>query len=134
MSYVDLHPLVCVIPVLGATHLAQEALAGLASTEDFSNVTLRKTDTSSRSALNEHLPYNDVMLLHVKGKYGRSRKGQSPCYYVCIRLDSKDIFSSHAFISDARFDQLCMIRSCFVYTLCLKKNAQFFMFGITRQK
>jgi len=47
--------------------LAQEALAGLASTEDFSNVTLRKTDESSRSTLSEYLPYSDVMLLHVKG-------------------------------------------------------------------
>jgi len=53
--------------VLGTTHLAQEALAGLASKEDFSNVTLRKTDASSRSAVNEYLPYSDVMLLHVKG-------------------------------------------------------------------
>lgn len=56
------------LAVLGTTHLAQEALAGLASKEDFSNVTLRKTsDSSARSALNEYLPYNDVMLLHVKG-------------------------------------------------------------------
>jgi len=40
----------------------------LASTEDFSNVTLRKTDASSRSAVSEYLPYTDVMLLHVKGQ------------------------------------------------------------------
>ena len=64
------------VAVLGTTHLAQEALAGLASTEDFSTVTLRKTAdaSSARSALNEHLPYTDVMLLHVKGTIRRHRR------------------------------------------------------------
>jgi supervillin len=54
--------------VLGTTHFAQEALAGLASKEDFTNVALRKTDMSSRSATSEHLPYTELMLLHVKGE------------------------------------------------------------------
>ena len=65
----NVHRCCLFVSVLGTTHLAQEALAGLASTEDFSNVTLRKTDASSRSAVSEYLPYNDVMLLHVKGKW-----------------------------------------------------------------
>lgn len=54
--------------VLGTTHFAQEALAGLASKEDFTNVALRKTDPASRSSAGEHLPYSELMLLHVKGK------------------------------------------------------------------
>jgi len=70
------------ISVLGTTHLAQEALAGLASTEDFSNVTLRKTDASSRSAVSEYLPYNDVMLLHVKGKLKNYIRVTSPCLVI----------------------------------------------------
>ena len=48
-------------------------MAGLASTEDFSNVMLRKTDATSRSAMTEYLPYHDVMLLHVKGKFADVR-------------------------------------------------------------
>ncbi|XP_060818498.1 supervillin isoform X1 [Bombus pascuorum] len=47
--------------------LAMEALAGLASTEDFSNITLRNvTDTNISS--NRLQPYKDLMLLLIKGR------------------------------------------------------------------
>ncbi|XP_052080646.1 uncharacterized protein LOC127718635 [Mytilus californianus] len=45
---------------------AQAALAGLASTEDFASVNLRRTD--SMKGLNSIDPYKDLMLLHVKGR------------------------------------------------------------------
>ncbi|XP_033299173.1 supervillin isoform X1 [Bombus bifarius] len=47
--------------------LAMEALAGLASTEDFSNITLRNvTDTNISS--NRLQPYKDLMLILIKGR------------------------------------------------------------------
>lgn len=50
--------------------LAQAALAGLASKENFSKVALRKTDESSVPAalVGRHNPFQDLMLLHVKGR------------------------------------------------------------------
>ncbi|XP_076089117.1 uncharacterized protein LOC143059490 isoform X5 [Mytilus galloprovincialis] len=45
---------------------AQAALAGLASTENFASVNLRRTD--SMKGLNSIDPYKDLMLLHVKGR------------------------------------------------------------------
>ncbi|XP_031843852.1 supervillin isoform X2 [Nomia melanderi] len=47
--------------------LAMEALAGLASTEDFSNVTLRNVAESNVS-LNKLQPYKDLMLILIKGR------------------------------------------------------------------
>lgn len=44
-----------------------EALAGLASTEDFSTVTLRNV-TESSILTNKLQPYKDVMLILVKGR------------------------------------------------------------------
>jgi len=49
---------------------AVEALAGLASKENFSKVELRKTDSSSLPAslaLRQN-PFSDLMLLHIKGE------------------------------------------------------------------
>lgn len=49
---------------------AVEALAGLASKENFSKVELRKTDSSSlpASLAMRQNPFCDLMLLHIKGK------------------------------------------------------------------
>ncbi|XP_076662287.1 supervillin isoform X1 [Halictus rubicundus] len=47
--------------------LAMEALAGLASTEDFSNVTLRNVAESNVST-NKLQPYKDLMLILIKGR------------------------------------------------------------------
>jgi len=45
--------------------LSQEALAGLASTENFSKVALCKVDSVNR--LGNFQPFTDKMLLHIKG-------------------------------------------------------------------
>jgi len=47
------------------TPLAREALAALASKEDFASVNLRKSGDSTPTLLP---PYKDLMLLHVKGR------------------------------------------------------------------
>ncbi|XP_076247383.1 supervillin isoform X2 [Calliopsis andreniformis] len=47
--------------------LAMEALAGLASTEDFSNVTLRNIAETNMS-INKLQPYKDLMLILIKGR------------------------------------------------------------------
>ncbi|XP_025422074.1 supervillin isoform X2 [Sipha flava] len=47
------------------TPLAREALAALASKEDFASVNLRKSGDSTPSLLP---PYKDLMLLHIKGR------------------------------------------------------------------
>ncbi|CAK9816931.1 SVIL [Anthophora plagiata] len=47
--------------------LAMEALAGLASTEDFSNITLRNVAETNIST-NRLQPYKDLMLLLIKGR------------------------------------------------------------------
>uniref|UniRef100_A0A8C4NJG6 HP domain-containing protein n=2 Tax=Eptatretus burgeri TaxID=7764 RepID=A0A8C4NJG6_EPTBU len=50
------------------SRLADCALAGLASREDFSRVSLRKTSGSQPSSNNSALPYKSPMLLKVKGR------------------------------------------------------------------
>ncbi len=51
------------------SHLAAEALAGLASKEDFSSVQLRQSDTSQVGRGTELIPYKtDLMLLQIKGR------------------------------------------------------------------
>lgn len=47
--------------------LAMEALAGLASTEDFSNITLRNVAETNIST-NKLQPFKDLMLLLIKGR------------------------------------------------------------------
>lgn len=47
------------------TPLAREALAALASKEDFASVSLRKSGDLTPSLLP---PYKDLMLLHIKGR------------------------------------------------------------------
>ncbi|XP_046380954.2 supervillin-like isoform X3 [Haliotis rufescens] len=48
---------------------AQEALAGLASKENFSKVALRKAESSTPGGTGSFQPYKPLMLLHVKGRY-----------------------------------------------------------------
>jgi len=79
----------CFLSVLGTTHFAQEALAGLASKEDFTNVALRKTDHSTRAITGEYLPHSDLMLLHVKGEttnLNNFRESQGCCSEIRIRV------------------------------------------------
>lgn len=59
---------------------AQAALAGLASTENFAKVSLRKTDeTSSQIGTSRLEPYKDLMLLHVKGRRRVQVRLVEPC-------------------------------------------------------
>ncbi|KAJ8320361.1 hypothetical protein KUTeg_001948 [Tegillarca granosa] len=59
---------------------AQAALAGLASTENFAKVSLRKTDeTSSQISTSRLEPYKDLMLLHVKGRRRVQVRLVEPC-------------------------------------------------------
>jgi len=52
------------------SQFAEEALAGLASTENFSKVALCKVDSVNRQG--DFQPFADKMLLHVKGSFSRS--------------------------------------------------------------
>ena len=57
------------VSVIGTVPLAQEALAGLASNENFSKVTLKKSSSFGAATPGEKLlPYKDLMLLHIKGE------------------------------------------------------------------
>lgn len=57
-------------PVAGKANIAQEALAGLASKENFSKVALKKADSFTATTPGaSHLPYRHPMLLQVKGQY-----------------------------------------------------------------
>jgi supervillin len=44
------------------------ALAGLASKENFSNVSLRSVNISEQMSNNSAVPYKNVMLMQVKGE------------------------------------------------------------------
>ena len=55
----------CFLAVSQNSGFAVEALAGLASKENFSKVELRKTDSTGASRLD---PYQPLMLIHIKGK------------------------------------------------------------------
>ena len=62
----SLNIMTCFFSVSRGAGFAEAALAGLASREDFSNVSLRRTD--SLKGLNTIDPYKELMLLHVKGR------------------------------------------------------------------
>ena len=49
----------------GKSHLAAEALAGLASTEDFKSMALK---SAAIPIIQSWLPYKPVMLIHIKGR------------------------------------------------------------------
>ena len=56
--------------VAGQANFAQEALAGLASKENFSQILLKKTEGTVSTPGGSSAgcdPYRDVMLLHIKG-------------------------------------------------------------------
>ena len=55
----------CAVAVTLTSRFTQEALAGLASTENFSKVSLCKVDSTNR--LGNFQPFTDRMLLHIKG-------------------------------------------------------------------
>ena len=58
------------ILVSGQASFATEALAGLASKENFTKVNLRKTESfggSTPGSAGKFEPFTDLMLIHVKG-------------------------------------------------------------------
>ncbi|XP_066305316.1 uncharacterized protein [Branchiostoma lanceolatum] len=67
---------------------ASSALAGLASTEDFSNVSLRSTQ-SQQASHEQLLPFKDVMLLQVKGRRHVQTRLVQP---KAVSLNSGDCF------------------------------------------
>ncbi|XP_078621818.1 uncharacterized protein LOC144888044 isoform X4 [Branchiostoma floridae x Branchiostoma japonicum] len=67
---------------------ASSALAGLASTEDFSNVSLRSTQ-SQQASHEQLLPFRDVMLLQVKGRRHVQTRLVEP---KAVSLNSGDCF------------------------------------------
>ncbi len=73
------------------SHLAAEALAGLASREDFSNVLLRRGDVSQAGRDLDLVPYKpDVMLLQVKGRRA--------CQPRLVEPKAKSVNSGDAFV------------------------------------
>lgn len=70
--------------VARSSNLAVEALAGLASVEDFKSVSLK----SSSLPLNQSwLPYKNTMLLHIKGRTHVQTRLVAPCFASINRGD-----------------------------------------------
>lgn len=76
--------------IIGTVPLAQEALAGLASNENFTKVSLKKASSFGAATPGEKLlPYKELMLLHVKGR----RHCQLRLVEPCVRsINSGDCF------------------------------------------
>ena len=69
---------------------AVEALAGLASTEDFTNVSLKKSSTNQNQNQNQLLvPYKEIMLLLIKGRRHIQTRLIEPVYQ---NINSGDCF------------------------------------------
>ncbi|XP_041374450.1 supervillin-like isoform X3 [Gigantopelta aegis] len=69
---------------------AQEALAGLASKENFSKIELRKTDEGATPGTSKrHEPFKSLMLLHIKGRRNVQTRLVEPSY---TSLNSGDCF------------------------------------------
>lgn len=73
-----------VFPVARSSNLSVEALAGLASVEDFKSVSLK----SSSLPLNQSwLPHKPLMLLHIKGRTHVQTRLVAPCFASINRGD-----------------------------------------------
>lgn len=60
--------IVCFLSVNKNSGFSNEALAGLASKENFSNINLRSVSISEQMSNNSAVPYKKLMLLQVKGQ------------------------------------------------------------------
>lgn len=56
------------IPVNKTSEYSEAALAGLASKENFSSVSLRSVNISDQMSNNSAVPYKNPMLMQIKGK------------------------------------------------------------------
>lgn len=54
-------------PVTKSSEYSEAALAGLASKENFSSVSLRSVNISQQMSNNSAVPYKNLMLMQVKG-------------------------------------------------------------------
>lgn len=71
MEKLSLHPRPVVAAGQKSSEYSEAALAGLASKENFSSVSLRNVHTSEQISNNSALPFKKLMLIQVKG--------QTPC-------------------------------------------------------
>lgn len=69
------HP--SIFPVSANSSFSEVTLAGLASKENFSNVSLRSVNLTEQNSNNSAVPYKKLMLLQVKGIEGREDDTQS---------------------------------------------------------
>ena len=56
-----------ILPVSANSSFSEVTLAGLASKENFSNVSLRSVNLTEQNSNNSAVPYKKLMLLQVKG-------------------------------------------------------------------
>lgn len=55
------------LPVSASSNFSEVTLAGLASKENFSNVSLRSVNLTEQNSNNSAVPYKKLMLLQIKG-------------------------------------------------------------------
>lgn len=65
---VKLCPSLGLIPVTKTSEYSEAALAGLASKENFSSVSLRSVNISEQTSNNSAVPFKNLMLMQIKGK------------------------------------------------------------------
>lgn len=96
--------------------LAREALAALASIEDFASVNLRKSGDLTPTILP---PYKDLMLLHIKGRRRVQTRLVSPTANSVNQGDCYVLVTS----SQVRFNFIVMLYSpmyCHICIYCIK--------------
>lgn len=69
------------ISVNKTSEYSEAALAGLASKENFSNVSLRSVNISEQMSNNSAVPYKNIMLMQIKGE-------NSLILCVCLNLST----------------------------------------------
>lgn len=66
--YTSIKFVLFVIPGHKASEYSEAALAGLASKENFSSVSLRSVNISEQTSNNSAVPYKNLMLIQIKGE------------------------------------------------------------------
>lgn len=78
--------LVCSPAVNKTSGFSDVALAGLASTENFSSINLRSVSISEHVSNNSAVPYKKLMLLQVKGQRTSPAEGNAQIHHDCSDL------------------------------------------------
>lgn len=68
VNYIHTLYCVCVVAKHSRSNLADVALAGLASKENFRKVSLRSVKSTEVMTNNSSLPFNKLMLIRIKGQ------------------------------------------------------------------